>query len=46
MFINKFDTQKQACDYYGRTWKYIENHYKVTRSYDSSGFRGYSISKR
>lgn len=42
----KFNTQKDATEYYGHTWKYIEKHYKVRRCYTfTNGFRGYFISK-
>lgn len=41
----KFKTQKEAVEYYGHTWKYIEKHYHVSRCYTSQGFRGYFISK-
>ena len=46
MFAKKFNTQREACEYYGHTWKYIEKHYKVQRCYTSQGFQGYFISKR
>ena len=42
----KFKTQKEAVEYYGHTWKYIEKHYHVSRCYDNSGFRGYFIKKQ
>ena len=46
MNAKKFNTQKEACEYYGHTWKYIEKHYHVSRCYDNSGFRGYFIKKQ
>lgn len=45
MFNRKFNTQREATEYYGHSWGYIERHYKVTRCYDSTGFKGYFIKK-
>lgn len=39
-------TQKEAVEWYGHSWKYIEQHYKVQRCYTSQGFRGYFIEKK
>lgn len=41
MFKRKFKTQKEACLFYKHSWKYLEKHYKITRCYDNSGFKGY-----
>lgn len=46
MFAKKFNTKKEAVEYYGHSWKYIEKHYLVSRCFDSSGFRGYFIKKK
>lgn len=46
MFTKKFNTQREACEYYSHSWKYIEKHYKVSRCYTSNGFQGYFISKK
>ena len=47
MNARKFDTQKQATEYFGHTWKFIENHYKVSRCYtQANGFRGYFITAK
>lgn len=46
MFAKRFTTQKEAVEYYGHSWKYIEKHYHVSSCYDSSGFRGYFIKKK
>ena len=45
MFTQKFNTQREATEYYGHSWGYINRHYKVTRCYTSQGFRGYFINK-
>lgn len=45
MFTQKFYTKKAATEYYGHTWAYIERHYKVTISYESTGLKGYFIEK-
>jgi hypothetical protein len=50
MGIKIFKTQKEACQYYGHTWRYIEKHYHVVRSIgwvgDRQGLTGYSISEK
>lgn len=44
--MKKFNTQKEAVEYFGHSWKFIEKHYKVSRCYTTGGgFRGYFISK-
>ena len=45
MNMKNFGTQKEAIEYYGHSWKYIEKHYNVSRCFTSQGFRGYFISK-
>lgn len=40
----KFNTQKEAVNYFGHSWKWIEKHKKVSRCYtNANGFRGYFI---
>lgn len=47
MNARKFDTQKQAVEYFGHSWKFVEKHYKVSRCYtQANGFRGYFITKQ
>jgi len=50
--MKKFNTKKEACEYYGQTWEWIEKNMKVKRFYTNSGgfkggggFRGYFINK-
>ena len=45
MFKKKFNSQKEAVEYYGHSWKFIEKHYHVSRCFTNQGFRGYFISK-
>ena len=46
MFKLKFKTQKDAVNFFGHSWKFIEKHYNVSRCYTLSGcFCGYFISK-
>lgn len=40
----KFKTQREAAEYYGRSWSYILRHYNVTVCH-TSGERHYFISK-
>ena len=42
----KFNTQKEAVEFYGHSWKYIESHYLVQRCFTWQGFRGYFIEKK
>ena len=45
-----FNAQKEACEYYGHSWKYIKTHYKVVRAIGWVGgvlaWMGYYITKQ
>lgn len=42
----RFLTQKEAENYYGHTWRWIEKNMYVQRCYTSQGFQGYFVSKK
>lgn len=37
----RFNTQKDAINYLGHSWKYILRHYNVTKMYDFQGYQGF-----